>query len=119
MKDKLFNIAGEKFFFDLERISEFIRLEKEERTVDDILNMVDTEDNKDSIDNEKETIEEYGQMIDITKWELTKVMIETVLSEHGILDEDMGISNLEKQLSIPFRISFNTLLINKILKKNG
>lgn len=120
MKNDLFDVAGQEFYFDLEKISEFIRLEKEVDSVEKLLDMTEEElENLEKTEVPFEETPDYGQMIDITKWEITKALIETVLSEQGIVDEDMGISKLGKQLSIPFRISFNTLLINKILRKNG
>jgi len=116
--EELFNVAGEEFYFDLDKISEFIKLEKQEN-LEDLLKEVQSEEVEDTDGNAVIPEESYGQIIDITKWELTKAMIEVVLSEQGELDESMGLAKLESQLSIPFRISFNTLLINKILKKNG
>ena len=113
----LFEIAGEEYYFDLERICDYIKLERKE-SLDEILKIEKEsveEDSEEELDDHEES---YTQMIDITKWELTKAMIECVLSENGIIDEDMGINSLSKQLSIPFRISFNTLSINKIIKKN-
>ena len=44
-------------------------------------------------------------------------MIETILSENGIVDEDMGKTMLGKQLSIPCRLSFNTLIKHKLIIK--
>ena len=119
----LFDIAGETYYFDLDRISDFIRLEKED-DLESLLSKADknTKENVESPEEEvlmEEPLDESGQMIDLTKWELTKALIETILSEQGIVDEAMGQQKLGEQLSIPFRISFNTLLINKILKKNG
>ena len=122
-EENLFNVAGEEFYFDLDKISEFIKLEKPDNDIDDIFKEKPDPMDPDEIKEVEEELpleENFGQMIDITKWELTKAMIETVLSENnGEIDESMGIAKLESQLSIPFRISFNTLLINKILKKNG
>ena len=120
--EDLFKVAGEEFYFDLDRISDFIKLEKQEDGLEEIFK--NNPKSKDDLEEgeEPENIvqeESMGQMIDLTKWELTKAMIETVLSEQGDVDESMGLQKLESQLSIPFRISFNTLLINKILKKNG
>jgi hypothetical protein len=124
--EDLFKIAGEEFYFDLDRISDFIKLEKQEDDLEEIF-----KDSSSPLESKKEDEEEdegsdvsiheetMGQMIDLTKWELTKAMIDVVLSEHGEVDEKMGLKKLETQLSIPFRISFNTLLINKIIKKNG
>ena len=54
----------------------------------------------------------------ITKWETTKVMIETVLTEQGPIDEAMGRTKLSNQLSIPFKLSFNTLLKYQIIKED-
>ena len=45
-------------------------------------------------------------------------MIETILSENGVVDEGMGSTMLGKQLSIPCRLSFNTLIKHKLIKKN-
>ncbi len=120
MEDNYFNVAGEQFFFDLDRIGEFIKLEKQ-NDMDELFKSKPDPMDPDEVTETQEIPEEgFGQMIDITKWEITKAMIETVLTENnGEIDESMGIAKLESQLSIPFRISFNTLLINKILKKNG
>lgn len=120
MEENMFNVAGEEFYFDLDKISEFIKLEKPEDDIDDIFKAKPDPMDPDEVEEALPLGENFGQMIDITKWELTKAMIETVLSENnGELDESMGLAKLESQLSIPFRLSFNTLLINKILKKNG
>lgn len=121
--ENLFNIAGEKFYFDLDAVSEFIKLEKQD-DIDDLFQSEEEVSGKETDDIDEENPDMMygtgmGQMIDITKWELTKAMVETVLTEHGELDESMGVSKLESQLSIPFRFSFNTLLINKIIVKNG
>jgi hypothetical protein len=45
-------------------------------------------------------------------------MIETILSENSIVDEDMGLSMLGKQLSIPCKISMNTLIKHNLIKNN-
>jgi len=114
--DDYFEIAGETYYLDLEQVTEFIKLEKKEDIIHNILkekeiNPLDDEDEEDEIQNPSE------QMIDLTKWELTKAMIDVLLSENNLIDEDMGHDHLAKSLSIPFRISFNTLLKNKIIKK--
>ena len=120
----LFEIAGEEFYFDIENICEYLKLDKKDSDIENLLKEFSVEEGKESTENtdvqpEHMPEESYGQMIDITKWELTKALIETILAENGDVDESMGITKLEKQLSIPFRISFNTLLINKLIKQNG
>jgi hypothetical protein len=56
------------------------------------------------------------QQISVTRFETFKSLIEVLLTEREELDEDLGIHGA-KNLTIPFKIAFNTLLINKILKK--
>jgi hypothetical protein len=122
----LFEIAGVKYYFDLDQLTQFIRIEKPE-SVDDILGeakkelVKNTEDTEDTENDElvEPELEGYSQIIDITKWETTKVMIETVLTEQGPIDEAMGRTKLSNQLSIPFKLSFNTLLKYQIIKEDG
>ncbi len=112
--DELFNIAGDEFYFDLDTIADFVRINEEENNLDELLNN-SSKENK----NENETIvESQGPLIDMTRWDLVKAMIETILSENGIVDEGMGKTMLGKQLSIPCRLSFNTLIKHKLIKRN-
>lgn len=114
---EFFSIAGNQYYFDLDELSQFIRVEKNE-SVDDLLG----ENKKEKLEKENEKEGDNsepveGQIIDLTKWETIKVMIESVLSENGPVDEAMGRTKLGEQLSIPFRLSFNTLLNYKIIKE--
>jgi transcription termination factor NusB len=58
---------------------------------------------------------ENEQQISVTRYETFKNLIEVVLTEREELDENLGIHSA-KNLTIPFKIAFNTLLINKIIK---
>jgi hypothetical protein len=109
--EEFFEIAGQEYYFDLDNISSYIRID-DELSVDFILN-------KEAETPEGELETPNLQMIDVSKWEIIKVLIETTLNENGIIDESMGIKKLEGQLSIPFRLSFNTLIKHKLIKKNG
>jgi hypothetical protein len=53
--------------------------------------------------------------IHIVKYEVVKMMLETILSEVEEVDEKLGPNNSD--LTIPFKLSFNTLLVNKIINK--
>ena len=53
--------------------------------------------------------------IHVVKYEVVKMMLETILSEVEEVDEKLGPNNSE--LTIPFKLSFNTLLVNKIINK--
>lgn len=112
---ELFEVAGEQFYFDLEAISEFVKIEEETpKSIDDLF---DKEEDGSEEENSV-VLESQGPLIDMTKWDLTKGLIESVLSENNILDESMGIEKLESQLSIGFRLSFNTLIMHKLIKRN-
>jgi hypothetical protein len=108
-----FDIAGNEFYFDLDNISDFVRINEEEpKNLEELLNI-----SEENIEN-KEITERQGPLIDMTRWDLVKAMIETILSENSIVDEGMGSTMLGKQLSIPCRLSFNTLIKHKLIKRN-
>jgi transcription termination factor NusB len=58
---------------------------------------------------------ENEQQISVTRYETFKSLIEVILTEREELDENLGIHSA-KNLTIPFKIAFNTLLMNKIIK---
>jgi hypothetical protein len=70
----------------------------------------------DKIDKEVELKTTSGEsQIHLVKYEMIKHMVETVLTEDEIIDENMGLKS--KEISIPFRISFNSLLMKNIINK--
>ncbi len=60
--------------------------------------------------------ETENEQISVTRYETFKLLMEIVLSERESIDDTLGLHSA-KELSIPFKISFNTLLLNKIIKK--
>jgi hypothetical protein len=70
----------------------------------------------DKIEDEVALVGTSGEsQIHLVKYEMIKNMVETVLTEDEIVDEKMGFKTNE--VSIPFKISFNTLLMKKIINK--
>ena len=70
----------------------------------------------DKIDREVEMKGLSGEsQIHVVKYEMIKNMVETVLTENEIVDENMGMKSNE--VSIPFKISFNSLLMKNIINK--
>lgn len=53
--------------------------------------------------------------IHVVKYEVVKGMIDTLLTEANDVDENLGINSNE--LSIPFKLAFNTLMFKKIINK--
>ena len=72
----------------------------------------------DEINNRSVLIESVSgvteQQISVVTYELIKIMIETILTEKDEVDETLGDKS---DVSIPFKIAFNTLLYNKIIKQ--
>lgn len=64
----------------------------------------------------KEDGENTDNQFSAIKYEMIKLMVEVLMSEHKELDETLGIKN-QSDLSIPFKLAFNTLLKHNILTK--
>jgi len=56
------------------------------------------------------------QQISVTRYEMFKVLIDVVLTEREEIDENLGIHGA-KEITIPFKIAFNTLLNKKMINK--
>jgi hypothetical protein len=83
----MFKILNENYYVDLDVFDEYVNLT--------------------SVSGEPQ--------IHLVKYETIKSMLETILTESNEVDEDLGLKSNE--LSIPFKIAFNTLLIKKIINK--
>jgi hypothetical protein len=83
----LFNIFGENYYIDI-----------------------------DKVEKEVEMANSSGEsQIHLVKYELIKIMIEVLITESEPVDEKMGPTNSE--LTIPFKISFNSLVMKNIINK--
>lgn len=71
---------------------------------------------------EEEILEGMSDMggavqIDISKWEILKLMLEVIMTNQNDVDDKLGMTGLNNGTSIPFKIAFNTLLRYDILKE--
>jgi hypothetical protein len=80
----MLNVLGEKYHIDFQKIEDLIAIQS--------TGSGDTEQN-----------------VSIVKFELIKTMLDVVFSEMGEIDEKMGLKGTN-DLTIPFKIAFNTLL---------
>jgi len=87
----MLEVLGELYYIDLESVSTTIDMPSHELSGD-------TE-----------------QTINLVSFEVIKMMLEVIMTEREEIDNNLGVTNI-KDLSIPFRIAFNTLLKHKILK---
>lgn len=70
----------------------------------------------DKIDKEVELVNSSGEsQIHLVKYETIKLLVDVVVSEDGEVDENLGLKSNE--VSIPFKIAFNSLLMKKIINK--
>ena len=99
----MLKILNEEYYLDFDRIEEFVNIPQTKE-------VVDVKENEDDDD-----LDETGQQISIVKYEMIKMMIDVILTEGGEVDEVMGTRSSE--LSIPFKLAFNSLLNKKILNK--
>jgi hypothetical protein len=88
----MLELFGENYYIDFESINEAINLKTNE-----------------TLSGETE------QTINFVSFEVIKIMLEVIMSEREDLDNNLGVITT-KNLSIPFRFAFNTLLTHGIIK---
>jgi hypothetical protein len=81
--------------------------------MDEMVNLSNKNKSED-IDDEDEQ-ELLGQQISVVKYDMLKVIIEVLMTESEEVDEKLGPKSSE--LSIPFKLAFNTLLNKQIINK--
>ena len=103
MENILLDIGGKEFYFDMDSLSDAIKIEN-----NGILNDVPLSPEGDKINP--------SLQIDVAKYEMYRDMVSTLLGCNEVIDDKMGFMGLNS-LSIPFKLSFNTLLIKGIIKE--
>lgn len=88
----MLKILGENYYLDLDKIEDYI-----------------------NVDPPKDYTGVPENHISVVKYDMVKVLTETLLTESEEIDENLGAK--ASGLSIPFKIAFNTLLSKKLLNK--
>lgn len=99
----MFKIFNENYYIDIDAIDRYVQLDVE----------VSDEDQVD--DDGKPLISKEEKQIHLVKYEFVKSLLETILTESNEVDEEMGLKASE--VTIPFKMAFNSLLIKKIINK--
>jgi hypothetical protein len=90
----MISVLGENYYIDLDVIEEYLDM---------------------SDDTTTEPLTGSTEMkINIIKFEMVKMLLDTVLTEQEIVDEKLGLKS-NTNTSIPFRIAFNSLLNKKLI----
>jgi len=88
----MLKILGEKYYFDIDAIEKYINVEPP-------TDYTGVPQNH----------------ISVVKYEMVKMMTETLIVENEEADEALGMKSTE--LSMPFRLAFNSLLYKKLINK--
>lgn len=91
----MLKVLGENYYLDLDKIDDYVQIKG-----DKIITSGVTE----------------SAHISIIKYETVKLMMEIIMDEQEEIDETLG-AKATNNISIPFKIAFNTLLYKNLLNK--
>lgn len=77
---------------------------------------VDLDEVENYLDISEENIDPTGlteSRVNIIKFEMVKMLMEVLLTEGNDVDDKLGMKT--KEVSVPFKIAFNTLLNKKLI----
>lgn len=87
-------VLGEHYYIDLDKIEEYLDISE-----------ISTEPSTGSTE----------MRINIIKFEMVKMLLETILTEHELEDDKLGLKSSTTNTSIPFKLAFNSLLNKKLI----
>jgi hypothetical protein len=90
----MIKVLGENYYIDLDKVEEYLDMSEQFP--------------------ENETSGNTETKINIIKFEMVKLLMDTVLTEHQEIDEQLGMKS-SSNTSIPFRLAFNSLLNKKLI----
>jgi hypothetical protein len=93
----MIKVLGENYYFDLDKIEEYLDMSNKEENLE-----------------EEEFSGSTDMRINVIKFEMVKMLMDTILTEHEEIDEKLGMKS-SNNTSIPFRLSFNSLLNKKLI----
>lgn len=91
----MLKVLGEHYYLDLDKIDDYVQIK-----ADKLITTGITE----------------STHISIIKYDTIKLMIEIIMDEPEEIDEQLGAKGTNN-LSIPFKLAFNTLLYKNLLNK--
>jgi hypothetical protein len=94
----MLKILNEEYYLDLDKIEECVNIPTESTEKSEV-----------------ETSEDNMQHISVVKYEIVKMMIDVLMTESNEVDETLG--GRSSEITIPFKLAFNTLINKKIINK--
>lgn len=92
----MIKVLGENYFIDLDQVESYLDMSEEPTT-------------------EEKNQNTSEMKINVIKFELVKMLFETILTEQEMIDDKLGIKTTSNNTSVPFKIAFNTLLNKKLI----
>lgn len=99
----MFKIFGEYYYVDLDMIEKYTSIDDEEQP------------KIEEGDDIEQSLGENQTKIHLIKYEMVKYLLEVVMDPQDEIDEKLAGSTNE--LSIPFKMAFNSLLTKNIINK--
>jgi hypothetical protein len=99
----MFKIFKENYYIDIDAIDRYVQLD------------VEVPDESQDVGEGEPIVLKEEKQIHLVKYELVKNLLETILTESNEVDEEMGMKTSE--VTIPFKIAFNSLLMKQIINK--
>jgi hypothetical protein len=100
----MIQILGENYYIDLDQIEKYLDItEPKNPNSGDLINP-----------ESDEPIESTEMKVNLIKFDLVKMLLDTVLTENELLDDKLGVKS-GSNTSIPFKLAFNSLLNKKFI----
>ena len=90
----MIKVLGENYFIDLDKVEEYLDMSDQ--------------------NSENDFSGETEVKINMLKFEMVKLLLDTILTENEEIDEKLGTKSTSTT-SIPFRLAFNSLLNKKLI----
>ena len=115
----MLSIAGMNYVFDFKKVDELSSFDKSQTREVEEVKTKEIYDGKNKLQEKVVLTKKYHKPkeIDLTRYEIIKVLIEILLSYDNDFDDALGIDRALNSASLPFKISFNTLIEYGIIKE--
>jgi len=118
--DELLDIGGIQYIIDFYALEDLLNIDPSLEAK--IITETEVEESK-TVDGEKsiKTITRTypkGKEIDMTRYEMIRMLFEVILTYDIEMDDTLGVELGLSKASIPFKLSFNTLINYGIIKES-
>ena len=115
----MLGIGGIDYAVDLEALDDLItsKVNNGDKVIEIEKKVTLDKDDKVVTTEEFTKVRDKVREIDMAKYEVIRVLFEVILSTQDEIDDELGVDRALESLSLPFKLSFNTLLQYRIIKE--